>query len=563
MLYSAILKWGVELRKGFIIVMILVLLLIFAGVFAYSQRNINSEPEDKAEQDIELTESGEALYVIRDNGRYGYINKSGLVVIKPQFEDAYNFSEGLARISVQHKYGYIDKKGKIVIEPVFDDAGDFMEGLARVSIDNKYGFIDKNGKAAIPLEYEVVSEFSEGLAGIYAQGKWGFINNRGAVVIQPKYNNVGFFKNGLAPVSEKELYGYINEKGQYAIEPKYNYANNFSEGLAMVGINNKYGYIDVKGNEIIQLKYQSGYDFSEGLAAVMEDGKWGFIDKKGSFVIKPVYETADSFSENRAAVYDGKYWGYVDSTGNMVINPRFSYAERFSKGLAAVRVDEVSSYVDLDGRLVWHEVEDIDIQGPDGVLGRLIKMRIQSEQYDLIIKYPYVLDMSNHELQNKINQLIKDQSGIDYKGRPNETFRQDYDVMLNKNGILSILNQSDMYMEGAAHGLSMRSTINIDMTDGKLYALSDLFKPGVDYKSKLNTMIKKKLAEDNIPLLREFEGIGDKQEYYLTDKELVVYYQLYDYTPYAYGFLEFYIPYGDIADIIEKKGPIGRMLEVK
>ncbi|MDF2891203.1 MAG: repeat protein [Clostridia bacterium] len=543
--------------------MILVLLLIFAGVFAYLQRGLNSELQDKGEQDTDPIESGEELYVIRDNGRYGYINKSGLVVIKPQFEDAYNFSEGLARISVQHKYGFIDKDGKIVIEPVFDDAGDFIEGMVRVSIDNKYGFIDKAGKAAIPLEYEVVSEFSEGLAGIYAQGKWGFINNKGKVVIQPRFNNVGFFKNGLAPVSENELYGYINKKGQYVIEPKYNYANNFSEHLAMVGIDNKYGYIDIKGNEVIQLKYQSGFDFSEGLAAVMEAGKWGFIDKKGSFLIKPAYETADSFSEGRAAVYDGKYWGYADGFGNIVINPQFSYVERFSKGLAAVRVDEASSYVDLNGRLVWREVEDIDIQGTDGVLGRLIKMRIQSDEYDLIIEYPYVLDMSNHELQNKINQLIKDQSGTDYKGRPNETFRQDYDVMLNKNGILSILNQSDMYMEGAAHGLSMRSAINIDMLDGKLYALSDLFKANADYKSKLNTIIKKKLADDNIPLLREFEGIGDKQEYYLTDKELVVYYQLYDYTPYAYGFLEFYIPYEDIANIIEKKGPIGRMLEVK
>jgi hypothetical protein len=554
-------KWRAKMSKRFVIAIILALLLIITTAIIYLQLDIKNKQEHNAAQYTEPLEINEELYVIRDNGRYGYINRSGLVIIKPKFEDAYNFSEGLARVAVQHKYGFIDKRGNMVIEAVFGDAGDFSEGLARVSVDNKYGFIDKKGNAAIPMEYELVSEFSEGVAGVYIQGKWGYINNKGEMTIQPKFNNAGFFKGGLAPASDNELYGYINNKGQYVIEPKFNYANSFSEGLAEVGIKNKHGYINKKGKAVIPLEFQSGFDFTEGLAAVMKDNKWGFIDKKGNFVIKPGYDSVDGFSEGRAAVYDGKYWGFVDNKGSMAIKPKFSYAERFRKDLAAVRVDDVYSYVDLQGKLIWHEVENTELQGTAGVLGRLIKLRIQSIQNDLIIKYPYVVDMSNNKLQTKINDVLKSQSGIDYKGRPNETFRQDYDVMLNKSGIISILNQSDMYMEGAAHGLSMRSAVNIDMTDGRLYALKDLFKTGADYKGKLNAIIKGKLADDNIPLLREFEGISEKQEYYLTDTELVIYYQLYDYTSYAYGFLEFYVPYKDIANIIDKSGPLGRMLE--
>lgn len=542
-------------------VFILVVLIVISVVFGYIKRNNYEEQQVKIDKNMEIRKIEEELYVIRDNGRYGYINRAGLVIIKPQFEDAYNYSGELARVAFHHKYGFIDKTGRLVIPANYDDAGDFTEGLAMVGTDNKYGFIDHKGNIVIPLQYELVSAFSEGLAGVYVQGKWGFINKKGELVIRPRYDNAGAFRSGLAPVSEKELYGYINKNGTYEIKPQYSFAYSFSEGLAQIGINKKYGFINTKGKTVIAPQFDGLQDFSEGKAAVMIGDKWGFIDKKGRFAVKPIYENADSYSEGLGVVYDGKLWGYIDQNGSMVIKPQYDYAERFYKGLAAVRMDEVFSYIDKQGKLVWHETEDVAIEGPDGTLGRLIKMKIKSDQVDLIIKYPMVINMKNQALQLKINELLKVQSGIDYKGQQNETYRQDYDVMLNKSGIMSILNNSYMYMKGAAHGMSMRSAINIDMTDGKLYTLKDLFEPGADYKTKLNNIVKKQLVDDNTPLLREFEGINDKQEFYLTDKELVIYYQLYDYTPYAYGFLEFYIPYERITNIINKKGPIGKIME--
>ena len=42
-------------------------------------------------------------------------------------------------ISLKGKHGYIDDSGKIVIKPRFDDAWSFSEGLAPVLIDDKWG----------------------------------------------------------------------------------------------------------------------------------------------------------------------------------------------------------------------------------------------------------------------------------------------------------------------------------------------------------------------------------------------------------------------------------------
>src|SRR5882724_11101506 len=60
-----------------------------------------------------------------------------------------------------HKTGYIDKTGKIVIEPQFEgNAGEFSEGFAPISIDTdgiphhmRFGFIDITGKIVIPPQF--------------------------------------------------------------------------------------------------------------------------------------------------------------------------------------------------------------------------------------------------------------------------------------------------------------------------------------------------------------------------------------------------------------------------
>ncbi len=56
------------------------------------------------------------------NGKmlYGYIDKSGREIIKLQYRDAANFSEGAAAVSVKDKIGFIDTSGKYLIKPSFD-----------------------------------------------------------------------------------------------------------------------------------------------------------------------------------------------------------------------------------------------------------------------------------------------------------------------------------------------------------------------------------------------------------------------------------------------------------
>lgn len=87
--------------------------------------------------------------------------------------------EGLAWVQKDGKWGYINKTGKVVIPLQYDDAYSFYEGLAVVKKDGKYGFINKTGKIIVPLQYDDVGAFYEGLAWVYKDGEEFYINKQG------------------------------------------------------------------------------------------------------------------------------------------------------------------------------------------------------------------------------------------------------------------------------------------------------------------------------------------------------------------------------------------------
>ena len=70
------------------------------------------------------------LFPVREGGLYGYIDRTGKMIIKPQFVDARDFSEGLARVTIDvFHWGYVDTTGRMVIEPRFDWVENSMKDL--------------------------------------------------------------------------------------------------------------------------------------------------------------------------------------------------------------------------------------------------------------------------------------------------------------------------------------------------------------------------------------------------------------------------------------------------
>src|SRR6266850_1263365 len=68
----------------------------------------------------EATRDDAGLFRVQQGGHWGYIDKKGQVVINPQFDAAFPFSDGQAGVVLGGKWGLIDKTGKYVLKPQFE-----------------------------------------------------------------------------------------------------------------------------------------------------------------------------------------------------------------------------------------------------------------------------------------------------------------------------------------------------------------------------------------------------------------------------------------------------------
>jgi RNA polymerase sigma factor (sigma-70 family) len=439
------------------------------------------------------------LYPIEQNGKWGYIDETGKVVVKPMFEDATEMKEDMALVKQNGKYGFIhvslDKEKNI--KPQFDYARSFSDGLACVNIGGewknterernifagKYGFVDKSGKIVINMKFDYVGDFSDNYAVfaiITAPNfyKYGYIDKTGKIVIEPIYDRAYGFADGLAIVKKEDRVSIIDKSGKAAyVFPENLYINDlavnswlqnrfsaksFNSGYALLSatnpktksdkvhflVNNQgrvvldlsiYEYLGAFSDGLVQAKgikgkitdiikdgkvigkqqegssdpytiwyfgtdgkiamedrskkYREAFEFHSGLARVIRypkknemyaSGRYGYIDQNGNEVIPcvfdmagdftadlasvrfkkygfiapdgkiciaPVYDAVLEFSEGLAPVKNNGKWGYIDQGEKVVINFEFDMALGFSEGLAPVKIGDQWGYVDKEGKM--------------------------------------------------------------------------------------------------------------------------------------------------------------------------------------------------------------------
>ncbi len=295
------------------------------------------------------------LALVRTNDMFGYINKSGAIVIEPQFEKAGDFSNGYAAAYKDDKWGYIDMSGKWVIEPTYDKVKEFNSGYALVLKDDQWNYISPTGTVLSTPVQEKYYDFDEnGVAFYRVEKKLGLMGTDGKVFLEPTYDAIKPFVNGYARVKNGDMWGMISKTGSVFIPIEYTELSDYSSKAIWARKGESFGIID-NGTFKSVANADKIWDFTNDsdLTYARSNKKIGFINTKGEWAVPPTFDKARAFNNGLAPVSKGKEWGYINEKGEQVIPFSFRDAETFSDDkLAPVKEKKLWGFIDTSGKMV-------------------------------------------------------------------------------------------------------------------------------------------------------------------------------------------------------------------
>lgn len=252
-------------------------------------------------------------------------------------------SDGLVAVYKDNKWGYIDKTGYVVIPFVFDEAGYFVKGVAPVKVADGWTLIDKKGNVLLKERYDRIESFTCGTAIAYDGKNFGVIDTTGKTVIGFNYSSLmltaktingkrEYFyvgnRNGddeetffvfsatgevlgksrgycyiftnmqFSATDEKSgLVGVADANGGWHIEPKY--TSIYQDGEYVIAVCGEYDSVDnlidiynLKNKRISEMSFKHVTVHDKNMIYVETDEYTGYINAKGEWVIKiPVYTT--------------------------------------------------------------------------------------------------------------------------------------------------------------------------------------------------------------------------------------------------------------------------------
>ncbi|MDO7887860.1 WG repeat-containing protein [Hymenobacter cheonanensis] len=335
-----------------------------------------------------------ARFPIVVQGRWGFIDSTGAVVVAPRFAQVQEFAEGLAPVREAGHYGYLNEAGQLVLPQRYGYAAPFHNGRALVQPDSIPRLLDRAGRllplAAVyrQLEWQPAAAGSRDRGGRWVGTLPSYqrqlLAASGQLLNPARFELIGELSNnrivvtGSEPLrnaqgnSEVAAVGVLDGRGRFVI-PYYRFhdLSTFHEGLALASIYqpgndeaDHWGIIDTTGRVVARLPagyYFSSLDehsFSDGLAQVncISSGQYpndesypAPIDHAGRVLFRrPGLRQLSAFSHGRAWAQDSAFhWQLLNKAGlalnkvliKQVVSSGRGGAPTFADGVELVALD--------------------------------------------------------------------------------------------------------------------------------------------------------------------------------------------------------------------------------
>ena len=352
------------MKKKYIIMLVIVLLIIIAvaGWFIYGKIKQTGREYEIEKVNIENFE----YFIVRQDGNYGVINKTGDIVINPEYTNII--------IPNPEKAIFICYSGETT--SVFNQ-------------NQEQVYTEYNNIQPIRLKNIASSLMYEKNVFTFEQdGKMGLINIDGELIAKPIYESIeGLpYKEGELLVKQEGKYGVINNKGNYLVKAEYDQitVDNYTteeEGYKKAGyiVSNttengyRYGYIDVNGNVILEPQYNEVsriIDVKDDNAIYLitaQNGQYGMFKNTEQIINNEYQSIAYNNGNGTLTLEKTKQFGVATMDGNIIIPIEFTQIDSTGMYIYATDVEgniqvyqEDGTRAEVDSNIYILETENQD-----------------------------------------------------------------------------------------------------------------------------------------------------------------------------------------------------------
>ena len=342
-----------------------ILYTLLIGINSIQQASAEQQWQIKPTFDYALPHAENGLAAVSFRGKWGYINRVGEGVIRPQWDLAASFFEDRALVKKKERWSYIAQDGTYPFRATFQAASHFRNSVAVVMDDSNFGTINTEGEWITKFSLEelgldakksfpnivggsalhsqrVISTTSQGnyLVAYHKERK-----NYFSFIFKKDGSKVPFLdqikwrwispptKSGIAVQADDQLLILGNDRVLFdskeykkkQFSSGYFSSVGFFEGVAAIKVQRpkdwaRWAYMDSTGKIVVDFRADnsgnSGKRFSQNLGVYSKKGNGprGYVNKSGKIVIKPQWDAVTSFSPSGFALAVGKKEAFIINT---------------------------------------------------------------------------------------------------------------------------------------------------------------------------------------------------------------------------------------------------------
>lgn len=169
--------------------------------------------------------SGDGYAAVEKDGKYALMDARLALLSEFQYEDVKQddfgrvFMNERFLVKENGKYYFVNNKNEKVSETAFDDGKVFSDTQpTAVKVGDLWGFANSSGEMYLECQYEDAKPYTNGYAAVKQNGKWGYIDANGTFVIEPQFQEAGnMTKQGTSLVKMNlEEFLSMQEEGEAA-----------------------------------------------------------------------------------------------------------------------------------------------------------------------------------------------------------------------------------------------------------------------------------------------------------------------------------------------------------